>query len=232
MNIFYTPELQSMQYEMTEEESKHCIRVLRKALGDKISLVDGKGTFFTAEIINDNPKHCVVAVIDKTSQVNRSEFINIAIAPTKNTDRIEWFLEKCTEIGINSIYLMKTENSERTNIKTERLEKLIISAMKQSLKAHKPLIHELITFNELLKATSGYAQKYIAYCDEAPEKVFLPDVYKKGSKTIVLIGPEGDFSATEVALAKKIGYKVVSLGESRLRTETAGMVACTIMNCM
>lgn len=230
MNLFYTPNIKSDTYILDEVESKHCIKVLRMTVGDEISLVDGKGCFYTAKIIDANQKHCQVTIINKDFKENIYKNINIAIAPTKNMDRFEWFLEKATEIGVNSVFPILTSNSERKIVKPERLHKVVVAAMKQSLKATKPCIHELGNFADIAKEVAGYDCKFIAYCDSYENKELFKKLYNPSLKTIIFIGPEGDFTAKEVDFAKSLGFKVVSLGESRLRTETAGVVACTLMN--
>lgn len=230
MFIFYTPDIKDNIFSFDEQESKHCIKVLRKTKGDLVQLVDGRGGFFTAKIIEDNFKKCIVEIVDRKITENHFSHINIAIAPTKNIDRIEWFLEKSTEIGINSIYLFKSKNSERNNVNIDRLEKILISAMKQSCQAYKPKMYDLLNYSELLKNTSGFKGKYIAYCAEEFEKKHLRDSFNSDENNIVLIGPEGDFTKDEVSLAINSGFKTVSLGENRLRTETAALVSCAILN--
>ena len=229
MHIFYTPDIAGNTYSLDESESKHCIRVLRLVPGDEIVLVDGRGGFFTAEIVDPNHKRCSVKVIKSELNFGKRRFqVHIAIAPTKNIDRIEWFLEKATEIGISHITPLLCRFSERKDIKTERLEKVMVSAMKQSLKAYLPLIDPLTKFNDFIsKPFEG--QKFIAHCDEQHrdllKKILLPN-----QNYLILIGPEGDFSSEEINMAIKAGFHPVSLGDSRLRTETAGVVACHTFN--
>jgi 16S rRNA (uracil1498-N3)-methyltransferase len=229
MHLFYTPDISLETYTLNETESKHCIKVLRLNAGDQIELIDGKGNFFEAKIVEPNPKKCVIQVTQTIKEyAKRNHYLHIAIAPTKNIDRFEWFLEKATEIGIDEITPIICDHSERKVLKTERLEKIIISAVKQSIKAYKPKLNELVSFNDFVqKELSGL--KYIAHCEDY-EKQALKRNYKKGVQAIVLIGPEGDFSPEEIELAKTKGYIETSLGPSRLRTETAGVVACHTIN--
>lgn len=231
MNIFYTPDINNDKtYTLNESESKHAIRVLRLKENDSLRLVDGKGSFYDAIIVNDNPKKCKVNITNTTKEQNSKPNLQIAIAPTKNNDRIEWFIEKCTEIGINEISPMLCKYSERKKIKQERLVKTAVSAMKQSLKATLPLVNELTSFNAVInKSFDG--KKYIAHCYNENQKHFKA-IYQKGENSLILIGPEGDFSKEEVKIAIDNGFEPITFGESRLRTETAGIVACTTFNLM
>ncbi len=229
MHIFYTPELSGNTYMLDESESKHCVRVLRLEKGDEIILVDGRGGFFTAEITDPNPKRCVVNVIKSELNFGLRNFqVHVAIAPTKNIERTEWFLEKATEIGINRIAPLLCRHSERKDIKHERLEKVMVSAMKQSLKAFLPQLDELTKFSDLI-AQPFEGQKFIAHCDDQ-HRDLLKNLIVPNQNYLILIGPEGDFSSEEIELAIKSGFKPVSLGNSRLRTETAGVVACHTFN--
>lgn len=229
MNIFYTPELSGNSYTLDETESKHCVRVLRLEKGDEITLVDGRGGFFTAEINDPNPKRCAVKVIKSELNFGRRNFqIHIAIAPTKNIERLEWFLEKVTEIGINRVTPLLCRYSERKEIKTDRLEKMMVSAMKQSLKAYLPQLDELTKFNEFIRQPFD-GQKFIAHCEEQHREL-LKNAIQSGKNYLILIGPEGDFSTEEIESALNAGFLPVSLGDSRLRTETAGVVACHTFN--
>ncbi|HAF28895.1 MAG TPA: 16S rRNA (uracil(1498)-N(3))-methyltransferase [Bacteroidales bacterium] len=229
MHLFYTPDLSGDLYYLNETESKHCVRVLRLNTNDHIHLIDGVGGFYTAKIIDPNPKKCKVEIVESKKEFGKRNYnIHIAIAPTKNMDRFEWFLEKATEIGINEITPILCEHSERKVVKTDRLEKVIISAVKQSIKAYKPKLNEIIPIQEFL-GQEHKVEKYIAHCEEN-EKIQLKNIYTKGQNTIILIGPEGDFSQSEIKLAKENNFQEISLGESRLRTETAGVVACHTIN--
>ena len=229
MNLFYTPDISGNEYTLSEEESKHCVRVLRMGIGDKIRLVDGKGGFFTANIVDDNPKKCSVKIIETIKEFSmRDHFLHIACAPTKNIERFEWFLEKTTEIGIDEITPIDCEHSERTVVKSERLNKVLVSAMKQSIKAYLPKLNEIISFPEFV-SQKFKGEKFIAHCQDN-KKTSLKDLYKKGSDALILIGPEGDFSDNEIKFALENGFKEISLGTSRLRTETAALVACHTVN--
>jgi len=229
MHIFYTPEISGKTYTLDETESKHCVRVLRLEKGDEITLADGKGGWFSAEIADPNPKRCVVNVIKSELNFGKREYqIHIAIAPTKNMDRIEWFLEKTTEIGINRVTPLLCRFSERKEVKLDRLEKVMISAMKQSLKAYLPQLDELTKFSDFIHQPFD-GQKFIAHCEEQHREL-LKNTVKTGENYLILIGPEGDFSPEEIELAINAGFLPVSLGNSRLRTETAGVVACHTFN--
>lgn len=229
MHLFYTPDITGNQYSLPEEESKHCVKVLRLETGDKISLVDGKGGFYHCEILQANAKHCEVKCIEKIEAYGKRDFhIHIAIAPTKNIERIEWFLEKCTEIGIDEITPLLCDHSERKVIKEDRLEKVIISAMKQSLKAYLPKLNPLTEFSRFVKNNPS-PLKCIAHCDEGNKKS-LQEIYQPGQDITILIGPEGDFSENEIKIAQENNFIPITLGESRLRTETAGIIACHSIN--
>ena len=224
MHIFYAPDiLQST--ELPSEEALHCTRVLRLREGAEILLTDGSGHFFKAAVTLASPKHCKVEILETISQpLSWKNQIHIAFAPTKNMDRNEWFAEKSTETGINQITFLNCRYSERKEIKSERIEKILISAMKQSQKATLPQLQGMIDFDKFI--TQDFeGQKFIAHCYPG-EKTHLANAYKKGENALILIGPEGDFSEDEVTLAIKNGFLPVSLGESRLRTETAALTAC------
>lgn len=229
MQLFYVPDISGKEVILNETESKHAIRVLRLKEGDEIQLIDGKGGFYKSKITEANPKKCQLSIIDSQTKFGKKDFhLHIAIAPTKNIDRTEWFLEKCTEIGIDEITPIISEHSERKVIKPERLEKILVSAMKQSVKAYLPQFNELTTFSNLLKLADE-PKKFIAHCNPG-EKEHLKNKVNPGDNVLILIGPEGDFSIEEVDMAEKYGFESISLGNSRLRTETAGVVACHIVN--
>ena len=229
MHIFYTPELSERQYTLDETESKHCVRVLRLEQGDQITLVDGRGGYFTAEITDPNPKRCSVKIIRSELNFGLRKFqVHVAIAPTKNIERIEWFLEKATEIGLDRVTPLLCRYSERKEIKPERLEKVMVSAMKQSLKAYLPRLDELTKFKDLISQPFD-GQKFIAHCEEQ-HRDLLKNLVVPNQNYLILIGPEGDFSSEEIEMALSAGFRPVSLGNSRLRTETAGLVACHTFN--
>jgi 16S rRNA (uracil1498-N3)-methyltransferase len=229
MHLFYVSDISDTEIILDETESKHAVRVLRLQNGNQVEIIDGAGGFYKAQITDANPKKCRLIIVESQKEFGKKDFhLHIAIAPTKNIDRFEWFLEKATEIGIDEITPLLTSHSERKVVNPERLEKILISAMKQSLKAYLPVLNNLTTFKELV-INNKTENKYIAYCDEI-QKTHLKDLVAKENNTLILIGPEGDFSHEEVKLAVENGFKVVSLGESRLRTETSGIVACHIVN--
>ncbi|MBB2145988.1 16S rRNA (uracil(1498)-N(3))-methyltransferase [Pedobacter sp. LMG 31464] len=229
MHVFYTPDITSNQYTLNEEESRHCSKVLRLTIGDIIQLIDGKGGLYEAEISAISKKNVQLKITNKQSEFGkRNHYLHIAIAPTKNIDRLEWFLEKATEIGIDEITPIICDRSERKIVKEERLEKVITSAVKQSLTAYHPKLNPTISFAELMKQNSN-GEKFIAHCIEG-EKPFINQLTKSHQSYLILIGPEGDFSPTEVEIALQNGYKAVTLGNTRLRTETAALAACFEVN--
>ena len=230
MHLFYTPDIQNDSYTLNEEESNHCFRVLRLNVGDLVNLIDGKGGLYTAKITSASKKavHLVVTDVQHNFGV-RNHYLHVAIAPTKNIERLEWFLEKATEIGIDEITPIICDRSERKIIKEERLEKVITAAVKQSLTAYHPKLNPAINYGQFLKLNHDGA-KLIAHCEENNEKRFLNELITSQERYLVLIGPEGDFSPHEIELALQSGYKPVTLGNTRLRTETAGLAACFEVN--
>lgn len=231
MHLFYTPDIKGESYCLSPEESKHCVRVLRLREGDEISLIDGRGGFYSGEISKAEVRGCEVRITGKTEEYGKRKFrLHVAVAPTKNIDRMEWMLEKCTEVGTDEFTMIDSAHSERKVVKEERLEKVIVSAVKQSLKAYVPQLHPMTDFRRFVNSQKE-GQKFIAHCNPG-EKKHLSDVYVPGSDAVILIGPEGDFSEEEVKWAEDAGFLPVTLGESRLRTETAGVVACHSINFM
>lgn len=231
MHLFYTPDIQPShpQYFLNEEESKHCIRVLRLSVGDEVQLIDGRGGFYTAQIRDAHPKRTILNIESVKTEFNkRNHYLHIAIAPTKNIERLEWFLEKATEIGIDEISLIICQRSERKEAKTDRLNKIITSAIKQSLKAYHPRLNEAASFSKLI-GTDFEGQKFIAHCDDG-DKLNLKDSVELNGKYLLLIGPEGDFTPKEIGDALNNDFKAITLGESRLRTETAALEACFEIN--
>lgn len=228
MHVFYTPDIQTCA-ELPTEEAQHCVRVLRLNIGDRITLTDGKGHFYNAEISAATNKRCTVNILETIYQEPLWQgHLHVAMAPTKNMDRTEWFAEKATEIGFDELTFLNCRFSERKVIKTERISKILVSAIKQSLKARLPKLNEMTDFNTFISLPFK-GQKFIAHCYEG-EKPLLKDVLQKGEDALVLIGPEGDFSEEEVKKAIENGFLPISLGKSRLRTETAALAACHIMN--
>jgi 16S rRNA (uracil1498-N3)-methyltransferase len=229
MQLFYVPNISGSEIILDETESKHAVRVLRLQNGNLVEIIDGAGGFYKAQITDANPKKCRLIIVESQKEFGKRNFhLHVAIAPTKNIDRFEWFLEKATEIGIDEITPLLSSHSERKIINPERLEKILVSAMKQSLKAYLPKLNEITPIKQLI-VNNKSKYKYIAYCDDI-QKFHLKDAVNRGQDTLVLIGPEGDFSLEEVNFAIENGFKVVSLGAARLRTETAGIVACHIVN--
>lgn len=224
MHLFYTPEHNPFEdYFLEKEESSHCIKVLRLKEGDFIYLSNGFGDLHKVEIIDANPNRCAVRLVSSQHEFGKREFyLHIAIAPTKNISRLEWFIEKATEMGIDEISPIITEHSERIVIKPQRLEKVIVSAMKQSLKAYKPILNETRKFEDLI-LQSKEENKLIGYCSDKESKSKIKDIYTKNQSVLVVIGPEGDFSQREVDIAKENGFEIITMGNSRLRTETAGL---------
>ena len=227
MQLFYTPNINGNLYSLDETESNHCTRVLRLKNGDIIYLTDGKGGFYHARIIDDSSKCCKIEIVNKYEKYEKRNYhLHIAIAPTKNTDRFEWFLEKATEIGIDEITPVLCSRSERKVIKPDRLEKILISAMKQSIKAYLPQLNPMCTYNETIeKSVKNDALKFIAHCEESSKELLASSYFPK-KNALILIGPEGDFTPEEIQFSLAHQFKPVSLGNSRLRTETAGIVAC------
>lgn len=228
MQLFYTQNIDGNLAIFEEEEARH-IKVLRKAVGDVLHFVDGKGGMYKGEIIEVHKKQCTLSILEHTPAYNQRKVkLHIAIAPTKNIARLEWFLEKATEIGIDEITPILCDRSERKKIRIDRLEKITLSAMKQSIKSYLPKLNELTHLNDFVKMENKDL-KYIAYCND-DALIHLKKEYSSTDNVTIMIGPEGDFSPKEISLALENGYKGVSLGDSRLRTETAGIVACHIVN--
>ena len=229
MNIFYEPNIKQT-LRLNEEESRHAVKVLRLSAGDLLYVVDGNGGLYKCQIKIPNEKKCEVKIIEETQNFGlRDYYIHLIIAPTKNLDRIEWMVEKCVEIGINEISFIQTRYSERKEIKILRVERIAIGAMKQSLKAFLPKINEMISWKEFLKKDYSENFKMIAHLEDTDRKLIQQIVFPK-SKYAILIGPEGDFSPEEINQVLEKGFVPVTLGESRLRTETAGLVACNVLN--
>ncbi|HEV8515949.1 MAG TPA: 16S rRNA (uracil(1498)-N(3))-methyltransferase [Cyclobacteriaceae bacterium] len=226
MNLFYQPGISEGINYLDAEESRHAVRVLRMSEGDQLTLTDGKGFFYSARITKADSKKCQFEILDKKENSKRNFHIHVAIAPTKNADRIEWFVEKATEIGIDEISFILCKNSERKVINADRVEKVAVSAMKQSKQAWLPKLNEIIPFKKIVEAKSD--QKFIGFVDST-NPLHLKKLAQPNKKYLVLIGPEGDFSMEELELALKNGFEKVSLGTNRLRTETAGLVAIQVL---
>lgn len=226
--IFFAPDILDKK-ELPHDEALHCVKVLRKKEGDEILITDGNGFFYEASIVNAHQKHCLVEIEKTIEAPNNWAFnLQIAFAPTKNMDRSEWFVEKATEIGVNRISPILCQHSERKDLKLQRIEKILVSAIKQSQKAVIPILDELTSFESIIKQPFE-GLKFIAHCYDMPKK-HLKDLYTKDSNVLILIGPEGDFSEEEVAMAIDAGFESISLGNSRLRTETAALFACNTIH--
>ncbi len=215
---------------LSQEESYHAAQVLRMRIGDIIHLTDGLGHLFKGELINVDSKKSLVRLTEEIPQKSATSNLHIAIAPTKNIDRFEWFLEKATEMGVTEITPLLCRYSERKEIKPERLNKVIVSAAKQSHHFKFPLLNPLVKFEDFIKSTSN-ENKFIAHCESSDKSDFGKSIVHEKS-ALLLIGPEGDFSEHEIQLAISNNYSPVSLGESRLRTETAGVYACAVFNAL
>lgn len=225
MNLFFVPDITGSSIELNIEESRHCIKVLRLKKGDPVSLINGKGSIFEAVILLPDPKGCILEITKEIKAApHRNYQITIAIAPTKNMDRFEWFLEKSTEIGIDRIIPLICRHSERKDVKPDRLVKILVSAIKQSGQLYLPELSSPVTFQALMDQYFD-GGKMIAHCDSGEKKSLVQAIHP-GENLMILIGPEGDFDPSEIKMACEKGYLPVSLGESRLRTETAGVVAC------
>lgn len=227
MQLFYNPNITQSGSELVldREESRHIQKVLRKTAGDILKMTNGRGSIFDAEILAVSGKSVVIRVLDEEKIEPLPYRLHLAVAPTKLNDRFEWFLEKATEIGISEITPIICEHSERKVIKKERYEKIIQSAMKQSLKAHLPILSDAVSFKDFINQTPSEALKLIAHC-AAGKKQGLKEIGLSAETILILIGPEGDFSEREIEMAQVNDFKPITLGNSRLRTETAAVVAC------
>jgi len=226
MQIFYAPDITGDFYTLDENESKHLIRVLRMTKGSGVRLIDGKGNLYEGIIRDPDQKKCTIDITGKITDFEKRNYkLHIAISLLKNPERFEWFIEKSVEIGIDEITPLICKNTEKPGIKTERVNNLIISAMKQSLKATRTILNEPCRLEDFI-AKDKDGTKMIAHCDDSLLRRKISDVYSESDNAIILIGPEGDFSRDEINYAVSKGYSPVHLGSSRLRTETAGVAAC------
>ncbi len=227
MQLFYNANLDhsQSQFFFSKEESNHIIKVLRKKEGDMLHITNGKGLIFKAKILSADPKKCKAQIEDEQKFHPTKYQLHMVVAPTKMNDRFDWFLEKATEIGVHQITPIICEHSERKVIKIERMQKVVQAAMKQSLRAYLPKVNEAISFSDFI-ATTHKDLCFIAHCKDG-EKAELKRRVAADKDVTILIGPEGDFSATEIQLAQESGFVPISLGKHRLRTETAALVACT-----
>ena len=226
MQIFYAPDINGDFYTLDENESRHIIRVLRMTKGTGVRLIDGKGNLYEGVIEIPDQRKCTITITGFIKDFERRNYrLHIAISPLKNTERFEWFIEKSVEIGIDEITPLVCRNTEKTAIKSERINSLIISSMKQSLKATKTILNPPCLFNEfIIREQEGI--RMMAHCNDSFRRSRIPDLYSKNENAVILIGPEGDFSIDEINKAASHGFAQVHLGRSRLRTETAGVAAC------
>lgn len=230
MHVFYTPDITADTYVLSEEESKHCTRVLRLGTGAQVHLIDGRGGLYEAEIVEASKKNVTLKV--RSTQLEyqkRNHHLHLVVAPTKNIERLEWFLEKATEIGIDEITPVICDRSERRVVKEDRLYKVITSAVKQSLQAYHPVLNPQINLSSFLKQNND-SEKMIAHCVDGQPRNYISEIVQPGQRYTILIGPEGDFTAAEIELALQSGYKPLTLGNTRLRTETAALAACFEVN--
>ena len=227
---FYAPDIKERGV-LPESDSAHCCRVLRMKEGDEVQAVDGKGHRYTCRIVEAHPKHTAVEILSEEEVVNHWPApIILAVAPTKHADRMEWMLEKAVEIGIDKVVLLKCRRSERKEMKTERLEKVMVSAMKQSLKGVLPELTGVVDFKKFVESVGEGTQKFFGYCDAAYPRNEFARSYKPGKPVVIMIGPEGDFSPEEVKMAVDAGFVPVTFGQSRLRTETAALFGVTAVH--
>lgn len=226
--LFYIDHEPRENFSLSEDEARHLVKVLRYREGDRIQFTDGKGSLFTAELISARYDDCRLSLRDTVRHSGQRAYsLHVAIAPTKNTDRFEWFLEKATEIGVSRITPMICQHSERRDLKTDRFQKILVSAMKQSYQTYLPLLNEPMEFRQVLDVKAE--QRLIAHLD-SEQPVSLRDACHPGGSVLILIGPEGDFSLEELQHAGQSGFRCVSMGPTRLRTETAGIMACSVIS--
>ncbi len=229
MQLFYAPDIVPPHHTLSEEESKHCVRVLRLGVGDELHLTDGRGNLYRCRVTDPNPKRCAVETVETIAEYGRMPYgLTLAVAPTKNIERFEWFLEKATEVGVTRIVPVECDHSERRIIKYDRELRVITSAVKQSLKAYHPVLDELTPLHRLI-ASPFDGRKFIAHCDDnAADRRYLASEIGKNENILILIGPEGDFSPEEINFALENGFEPVTLGPQRLRTETAAVTAAVM----
>ena len=229
--FFYSDKIFDDIIILPENEAHHILNVLRKNQGDTLIIVDGKGGWYETVLVTDEIQNCKLRIIEKKEKYGKpNHYIHIAIAPPKSHDRAEWFVEKSVEIGVQEISFVLTKNSERNNIKMNRIKKRAVSSMKQSLRAYLPQINDILSFGDFVETCSN-SEKYVGYLRDGNTN-FLLSITKPGDNYCVLIGPEGDFDPEEIKHALTFGFQCISLGENRLRIETAGLVACHILNIM
>ncbi|RRB06996.1 16S rRNA (uracil(1498)-N(3))-methyltransferase [Larkinella rosea] len=227
MQLFYQPETESHSF-LSEEESRHCVKTLRLAKDAVIDVTDGAGKRHKCVIETADPRRCSFRIVETSVEQPRPYRIHLAVAPTKNTDRLEWLVEKAVELGVDQFSFFVSQHSERRMMKTDRLEKIAVAAMKQSLQLFKPVIDPIIDFKTVLTLLAD--QRFLAHLPENEPAGSLLKTASPGGTTLVLIGPEGDFSTNEIRQARENGFKMVTLGATRLRTETAALAACHIIH--
>lgn len=229
MIIYYSTNISDSTIKLTDDDHRHCSKVTRRSIGDEVYVTDGKGGLYTCQIDKISRNETELKILNTDIQDKPKCQLAIAIAPTKNNSRLEWFLEKATEIGISDIYPILCTRGEKPRLKAERLQKIIISAVKQSKNLHTPILHPLNTVSELLKALPQYDLKAVAHCLDV-EQHLSKYIDKEYPRILVAIGPEGDFTESELELFNEHHFVEINLGKSRLRTETAGVVAASIVN--
>ncbi len=223
MQLFYQPDINDGVDYLDAEESKHCIKVLRKHQHDSIDIVDGKGTFYKALITEANPRQTKFEITEQRQETSSAYQIHLAVAPTKRLERMEWLVEKATELGVESLTFVECEHSQRSKLRMDRLHRKAVSAMKQSLKAKVPVLEDICPFNHLVQSADADSDKYLAHLEaDAP---YLGQEAIHNSQALIIIGPEGDFSQSEISTDLKSGFKMAKLGNQRLRTETAALTA-------
>jgi 16S rRNA (uracil1498-N3)-methyltransferase len=233
MQLFYIPDVQGDLAFLKDEEAHHCVQVLRHKVGDRLHFTDGVGAMYEGVLVEATKKNSVLRIEKRVEQAPKNYHLHVAIAPTKQIERLEWFVEKATEIGIHAITPIYCQHSERKQLRMDRLEKVALSAAKQSLQAYVPKINADIAFSDFLKSTTNsQSQKMMGYCADGVPRIHLKNKYIAGQNALILIGPEGDFSEKEVQNALLHGFSAITLGENRLRTETAGVVACGVIGLM
>ncbi|MFN8436600.1 MAG: 16S rRNA (uracil(1498)-N(3))-methyltransferase [Cytophagales bacterium] len=232
MHLFYSKNIQENNIILPEDESLHAVKVLRLTEKEHVGVIDGKGNFFLCTIEKAHSKKCDLKIVEKKSfQKSRNKFVHVAIAPTKNSDRIEWFVEKAVEMGIDKISFLHCEHSERKSMNMDRTERVVLSAMKQSQQYFQPELEDMLKFSQFVEKYKETEHKYIAHLEEGDRTDFSKAIQNK-ENVLILIGPEGDFSKAEVEVAIKNNFLPVTLGQNRLRTETAGLYAVAVSNAL
>lgn len=223
---FFAPDINTDPV-LPEAESSHAVRVLRRRAGDEVEVVDGRGGLYRCRLVGDSPKGAALEIVERISLPKVwTPTITVAVAPTKHNDRMEWLVEKLVEIGVDRFVPVRCARSERKELKVERIEKIAVSAMKQSLKAVMPQIEPLMPLSAFLKSCDACAQRFVGWCDDSAPRQLLARAYRPGSDVAILIGPEGDFTADEIEQCRQSGFVPVTMGDNRLRTETAALVGC------